>query len=73
MGLNFSGFDPYMPVDSVDETASYTDMQGPSSARNQLGGKSTILTSPTKALVGLWFFVLAVYWLVGWFFHGQRS
>lgn len=73
MPLPFSGFDPYMPVDTVDETASATDMQGPSSSVNQLAGQRTFLSSPTKALIGLWVAVLAAYWFVGWFFHGARA
>lgn len=72
-GLPFSGFDPYMPVDDVDETASVTEMQGPSSSINQLAGRRSLASSPTKSLVALWFVVLAVYWFIGWFFRGQRS
>lgn len=66
-------YSPYMPVDTVDETADYTEMQGPSSMINQMGGKASWANSPTKCLVGLWFLVLALYWFVGWFFRGQRS
>ena len=74
MTLPFTmGQDPYMPVDTVDETASFTDMQGPSSRVNQLAGASTWSSSPTKALIALWALAMALYWLVGWFFRGQRS
>jgi hypothetical protein len=73
MPLPMSGFDPYMPTDTVDETASYTDMQGPSSSINQLAGKATWSSSPTKSLIGLWLLALGLYWLIGWLFKGQRS
>lgn len=66
-------YSPYMPVDTVDETADYTEMQGPSSRINQLAGQSTWMSSPTKSLVGLWLLALGIYWLGGWFFRGQRS
>jgi hypothetical protein len=66
-------FSPYMPVDTVDETADMTDMQGPSSTINQLAGKATWASSPTKSLLVIWFGVLALYWFLGWFFRGQRS
>lgn len=66
-------FSPYMPVDTVDETADYTDMQGPSSSVNQLGGKASMMNSPTKSLIGLWLLALLAYWFCGWFFRGQRS
>lgn len=65
--------DPYMPVDTVDETASYTDMQGPSSRVNQLAGKATWTSSPTKALIALWALCMLLYWGMGWFFRGTRS
>jgi len=66
-------YSPYMPVDTVDETASYTEMQGPSSSVNQMAGKAGINANPTKALVAVWFLALALYWLIGWVFRGQRS
>jgi hypothetical protein len=66
-------YSAYMPVDQVDETADYTDMQGPSSTLNQLAGKVPWSQNPTMSLVVLWFVVLAAYWFVGWFFRGQRS
>lgn len=64
---------PYMPVDQVDESAAATDMQGPSSTVNQLAGRASMLSSPAKSLFGLWLAALLLYWLVGWFFRGQRS
>lgn len=73
MPLPMSGYEPYMPTDTVDETASYTEMQGPSSAVNQLAGKPTWLSSPTKSLIALWILAVAAYWFVGWFFRGQRA
>lgn len=72
-GIPFSGFDPYTPVDTVDERASYDEMQGPSSGVNQLAGAKTWLSSPTKSLVLLWFAALGMYWLVGYVFRGQRA
>lgn len=66
-------YSPYMPVDQVDETASYTEMQGPSSSVNELAGRAGINANPTKALVALWFVALAAYFAIGWLFRGQRS
>lgn len=63
----------YMPVDTVDDTASHTEMMGPSSVINQVNGMPGWSNSPTKSLVLLWFFVLGLYWFVGWFFKGQRK
>lgn len=63
----------YQPVDTVDETAGFTDMQGQASAMNMMAGRGTWSQSPTKALVVLWFVVLALYWFLGWFFRGQRK
>jgi hypothetical protein len=63
-----------MPTDTVDETASHTGMMGGASAMNQTAGsRVSILSSPTKSLLVLWFVVLAVYWFVGWFFKSARS
>jgi hypothetical protein len=62
-----------MNVDTVDENAQYTDMQGPSSGLNELAGRASWASSPTKSLVALWFAILGAYWFVGWFFKGQRS
>lgn len=66
-------YDTYLPMDQVDDTASYTEMQGPSSAVNQLTGPASWLNSPTKALVMLWVVILGAYWLVGFVFRGARS
>ena len=65
--------DPYMTTQTVDETASMTDMQGPSSSVNQLAGAATWTSSPTKALIGLWVLCMAAYWMMGWLFRGQRG
>lgn len=74
MTLPFTmGQDPYMPVNTVDETAQMTDMQGPSSHVNQLAGASTWTSSPTKALIGLWVLSMIGYWIMGWLFRGQRG
>jgi hypothetical protein len=63
----------YLPMDSVDESASYTDMQGPSSMVNQVAGSPRWSSSPTYSLIALWVVVLAIYWALGYFFRGQRS
>jgi hypothetical protein len=62
-----------MPVQTVDETAAYTEMQGPSSGVNQLAGRGTLWTSPTKSLIALWVFVLILYWLLGALFRRFRA
>lgn len=64
--MDDAGFGVY----TVDETASATDMMGASTATNQM---SMWRQSPAKALVVLWFFVLAVYWTLGYVFKGQRK
>jgi hypothetical protein len=66
-------YSPYMPTDTVDESAAYTEMQGPSSMVNELAGRASWSSSPTKCLVGMWFVALAVYWFFGWLFRGQRA
>ena len=66
-------YDSYLPMDQVDDTASYTEMQGPSSGINQLTGPRSWLNSPTKALTVLWGVILGLYWLVGFIFRGSRS
>lgn len=71
--LPFSGYSPYMPVDTVDDTANMTDMQGPSSSINQLAGAATWRSSPTKSLIALWVLAVLVYYGVGVLFRGQRS
>lgn len=75
MSQPFTGYgtgEYYMPVQTVDDTADMTDMQGAGTTAN-MAGRPTWLTSPTKSLIALWFVVLIVYWLVGIFFHGQRA
>lgn len=73
MTLPMSGFDPYMPTQTVDETAQFTEMQGPSSRVNQMAGAATWTSSPTKALIGMWLLAMLLYWALGWFFRGQRG
>jgi len=63
----------YMPVETVDETADVTEMQGPSSTLNQMSGKSSIFASPTKSLIALWVLAIVMYWFIGWFFRGNRA
>jgi hypothetical protein len=62
--------DSEFSVYQVDETAQATDMMGASSHMNQI---SSWRTSPARSLVILWFFVLAVYWFLGYFFKGARK
>jgi hypothetical protein len=57
-----------MPVQTVDEVADYTDMQGQASMLNT-PAKASWRESPTKSLVALWFFVVLLYWLLGFFFR----
>lgn len=73
--MSFSGWGNQSgsPVDTVDETADYTDMQGPSSSVNQLAGRMGFAQTPTGSLVLLWLVALAAYWGIGYFFRGQRS
>jgi hypothetical protein len=61
----------YMPADTVEEQASDTGMAGYASIGNA-GGISPF-SSPSRALVALWFLSLAAYWFVGWYFRGSRS
>jgi hypothetical protein len=65
--------DPYMATETVDEVADMTDMQGPSSMVNQLAGRMSWRSSPTRCLVALWFAALAAYWLTGVLFRGNRK
>jgi hypothetical protein len=60
-------------ADTVDETADVTDMSGAATVANQAAGRSLFGGSPARSMVALWFFVLAVYWALGYFFKGQRS
>ncbi len=60
-------------VDTVDDAYDTQDMQGPSSTVNQVAGKTSWSSSPTKSLVMLWFVVLAIYWLLGYLFRGSRA
>jgi hypothetical protein len=62
-------FDQTFAVHEVDETAQVTDMMGDASQKNIANG---LRPSPSRSLVYLWFFVLAVYWFLGYFFKGSR-
>lgn len=66
MSLEFGAYE-------IDESMTGAEMQGPSSTVNQMSGRKTWASSPTKAMVGLWFAVLALYWLLGWLFKGARG
>lgn len=65
--------DPYMPTETVDESATMSDMQGPSSTINQLAGRASWRSSPTRCLVAAWFAALIAYWLTGVLFRGNRK
>ena len=68
--MSYQGGVNYMPVDTVNEVADYTDMQGQASEMNaQMAAKGSWRQSPTKSLVALWFFVVLLYWLLGYFFR----
>jgi hypothetical protein len=68
--VSYQGNVDYMPTQTVDEVAEYTDMQGQASAMNHgAANRGSWLNSPTKSLVALWFFVLLTYWLVAYFFR----
>jgi len=67
--MSYQGGVNYMPVDTVDESADFTDMQGQASALNMTQGKPKWFDSPTKSLVALWVFILLVYSLFGFFFR----
>lgn len=68
--MSYQGGVNYMPVQTVDEVADYTDMQGQASEMNgAVAARRSIRESPTKSLVALWFFVLLMYWLLGYFFR----
>jgi len=62
-----------MPVETVDETAMYTDMQGQASLLNVQAGKETWRQSPAKSLMVLWFTTLVVYWLIAYVFRSRLS
>lgn len=64
---------PMFFPDSVDETANYTEMQGPSSTVNQLSGKAAWSQDATKSLIVVWVLALGLLWGLGIFFRGQRS
>jgi hypothetical protein len=56
-------------VYTVDETATATEMQGPSSTVNEVAGKQGMKSSPTKSLIVLWVIALGLYWLFGAMFR----
>ena len=58
-------------TDTVDESSSMSDHSGAASTLNR--SKAGAGSTPTRALVMLWFILLAVYWLMGYVFKGQLS
>lgn len=65
------GFQAYGISDESDSLSMGAEMQGPSSSVNQMVGKGSWTSSPTRSLVLLWFAVLFVYWMLGWLFRGK--
>jgi hypothetical protein len=61
----------FMAYEVDDTGGAEIEMQGPSSTVNQMVGKSGFSSSPTRALVVLWFVVLGIYWMLGWLFRGS--
>lgn len=62
------GFGAY----EVDESMTAADMQGPSSRVNQVAGRTTWTASAAKSLAVLWFFLLGLYFVLGYLFRGKR-
>lgn len=55
---------------AVDDTGGVdTGMMGVSTASNQQSGTRF---APSRSLVMLWFACLFAYWMLGYFFKGQR-
>ena len=68
--MSYQGGYNYMPIQTVDEVADYTDMQGGASQMNEAAAnKGSWRNSPTKSLVALWVFAMILYWLTGFFFR----
>lgn len=67
--MSYQGGVSYMPVETVDEVADYTDMQGQASMMNHRGQGPSWKNDPTRSLVWLWVVVVITYWLTGFFFR----
>lgn len=60
----------YLPTDFVAESAEVTEMMGQASGLNQQQDRrQNWRESPTKSLVALWFFIVILYLLLGFFFR----
>lgn len=63
----------YNSVETVDEVAEYTDMQGQASQLNGAkAAKGEWKSNPAKQLVLMWVAVFALYTFVGYFFRAHR-
>jgi hypothetical protein len=69
--MSYSGTYDNMPMETVDESADYTDMMGQASVMNQAGAPSSLRTNPTKALIAFWVFLVLFYALFGYLFRGR--
>ncbi len=68
--MSYQGGLDYMPVTTVDEVSDYTDMMGQASASNLAQSNKRAWTeSPTRMLLCLWFVVIGLYFLLGYFFR----
>ena len=68
--MSYQGGVSYMPIDTVNEVADYTDMQGQASEMNHaMAGKGSWKQDPTKSLVALWVFCVLLYALLAYFFR----
>lgn len=73
--MSYQGWgNSYSSVDTVDDVADYTDMQGEASAMNAAAAnKGSWSQSPTKSMVALWFFLVLLYFLLVFFFRGNLA
>ncbi len=63
--MSYQGGQDYLPFQTVDETASDTDMMGAASVLNQAQAqRDSWKSSPAKQLFMLWVLVIIVYMLV---------
>lgn len=67
--MSYQGGLDYMPMDTVDEVADYTDMMGQASIANQAKVKNGWRTDATKSLIALWLFIVLLYLLLMYFFR----
>ena len=64
----YGSFSQAEPMQTVDEVADYTDMQGAASVANHKGQKAEWRSNPTKMLVVLWVIAALLYaFLMGFF------